>query len=64
MHIEPKPSSIPSRQQRRKFIQPALYIFGPGFLNMAEYHFMKNNGHNRFAILLSEPSIGYDWGRS
>jgi hypothetical protein len=39
----------------RKFMGAADTVFGPGFLNIAEHHFMKKNGHNRFAILLSEP---------
>ena len=45
---------------RRKFIDAGNAVFGPGFLSMAEYYFMKKNGRNPFAMLFSEPRAVYD----
>lgn len=45
---------------RKKFIEAGNSVFGPGFLSMAEYYFMKKNGHNPFAMLFSEPRAVYD----
>lgn len=45
---------------RRKFIEAGDSVFGPGFISMAEYYFMKKNGHNPFAMLFSEPRVVYD----
>jgi len=45
---------------RKKFIEAGDSLFGPGFLSMAEYYFMKKNGHNPFAMLFSEPRTVYD----
>ena len=45
---------------RKKFIEAGDSVFGPGFLSMAEYYFMKKNGHNPFAMLFSEPRAVYD----
>lgn len=45
---------------RKKFIEAGDSIFGPGFISMAEYYFMKKSGHNPFAMLFSEPRIVYD----
>ena len=45
---------------RRKFIEAGDTVFGPGFLSMAEYYFMKRTGHNPFAMLFSEPRSVYD----
>lgn len=45
---------------RKKFIEAGNSIFGPGFLSMAEYYFMKKNGHNPFAMLFSEPRTVYE----
>lgn len=45
---------------RKKFIEAGDSVFGPGFISMAEYYFMKKNGHNPFAMLFSEPRIVYD----
>lgn len=45
---------------RKKFIEAGDSIFGPGFISMAEYYFMKKNGHNPFAMLFSEPRTVYD----
>lgn len=45
---------------RKKFIEAGDSVFGPGFLSMAEYYFMKKNGHNPFAMLFSEPRTVYD----
>lgn len=45
---------------RRKFIEAGDALYGPGFLSMAEYYFMKKRGHNPFALLFSEPRIVYD----
>lgn len=49
---------------RRRFFEAGDIVFGPGFLSMAEYHFMKKNGRNPFAMLFSEPRAVYDeWVR-
>jgi hypothetical protein len=45
---------------RKKFIEAGDSVFGPGFISMAEYYFMKKNGHNPFAMLFSEPRVVYD----
>ncbi|AFU59602.1 hypothetical protein Ngar_c26810 [Candidatus Nitrososphaera gargensis Ga9.2] len=45
---------------RRKFIEAGDAVFGPGFLSMTEYYFMKKKGHSPFAMLFSEPRIVYD----
>jgi hypothetical protein len=45
---------------RKRFIEAGDSLFGPGFLSMAEYYFMKKNGHNPFAMLFSEPRTVYD----
>ena len=45
---------------RRKFIEAGDAVFGPGFLSMAEYYFVKKKGHNPFAMLFSEPRTVYD----
>lgn len=45
---------------RKKFIEAGDSVFGPGFLSMAEYYFMKKSGHNPFAMLFSEPRAVYD----
>jgi hypothetical protein len=45
---------------RKKFIEAGDSVFGPGFLSMAEYYFMKKNGHSPFAMLFSEPRTVYD----
>ncbi len=45
---------------RKKFIEAGDSVFGPGFLRMAEYYFMKKSGHNPFAMLFSEPRAVYD----
>lgn len=45
---------------RKKFIDAGDSVFGPGFISMAEYYFMKKNGHNPFAMLFSEPRIVYN----
>lgn len=45
---------------RKKFIEAGDSVFGPGFLSMAEYYFMKKSGHNPFAMLFSEPRVVYD----
>lgn len=48
------------KEVRKKFIEAGDSIFGPGFLSMTEYYFMKKNGHNPFAMLFSEPRAVYD----
>jgi len=45
---------------RKKFIEAGDSIFGPGFISLVEYYFMKKNGHNPFAMLFSEPRIVYN----
>jgi len=45
---------------RRRFIEAGDSVFGPGYLSMAEYYFMKKNGHSPFAMLFSEPRSVYD----
>lgn len=45
---------------RKKFIEAGDSIFGPGFLSMAEYYFLKKNSRNPFAMLFSEPRTVYD----
>jgi hypothetical protein len=45
---------------RRRFIEAGDSVFGPGFISMAEYYFMKKNGHSPFAMLFSEPRTVYD----
>lgn len=45
---------------RKRFIEAGDTVFGPGFLSMAEYYFMKKTGHNPFAMLFSEPRVVYD----
>ena len=49
---------------RKKFYESADAIFGPGFLSMTEYYYMKTTGYNPFAMLFSEPRVVYDeWVR-
>jgi hypothetical protein len=48
------------KAMRRKFIEAGDAVFGPGFLSMAEYYFMKKKGHSPFAMLFSEPRTVYD----
>ena len=45
---------------RKKFIEAGDSVFGPGFLSMAEYYFMRKTGYNPFAMLFSEPRTVYD----
>jgi hypothetical protein len=45
---------------RKKFFEAGDSVFGPGFLSMAEYYFMKKKGYNPFAMLFSEPRTVYD----
>ncbi|HXV47083.1 MAG TPA: hypothetical protein VD736_10470 [Nitrososphaera sp.] len=45
---------------RRGFMEAGDSVFGPGFLSMAEYYFMRKNGHSPFAMLFSEPRTVYD----
>jgi hypothetical protein len=45
---------------RKRFIEAGDSVFGPGFLSMSEYYFMKKNGHSPFAMLFSEPRAVYD----
>ncbi|HEX7031875.1 MAG TPA: hypothetical protein VF172_02635 [Nitrososphaera sp.] len=45
---------------RKKFIEAGDSVFGPGFISMAEYYFMKKIGRSPFAMLFSEPRIVYD----
>lgn len=45
---------------RKRFYDAADTVFGPGFLSMTEYYFMKKKGYNPFAMLFSEPRIVYD----
>jgi hypothetical protein len=45
---------------RKKFLEAGDSMFGPGFLSMAEYYFMKKTGYNPFAMLFSEPRVVYD----
>jgi len=45
---------------RKMFIEAGDSVFGPGFLSMAEYYFMKRTGYNPFAMLFSEPRTVYD----
>ena len=45
---------------RKRFIEAGDYMFGPGFLSMTEYYFMKKTGYNPFAMLFSEPRTVYD----
>src|SRR5262245_56228340 len=42
------------------FIDAGDSVFGPGFLSMTEYYFMKKHGHSPFALLFSEPRRVYD----
>ena len=48
------------RAVRKKFHYVADAIFGPGFLSMAEYYFIKTNGCSPFPMLFSEPRVVYD----
>jgi hypothetical protein len=48
------------KMTRRKFIEAGDAVFGPGFLSMTEYYFMKKKGHSPFAMLFSEPRTVYD----
>jgi hypothetical protein len=49
---------------RKRFYESADAIFGPGFLSMTEYYYMKRTGYNPFAMLFSEPRAVYDeWVR-
>ena len=49
---------------RKRFYEAADSVYGPGFLSMAEYYFIKNKGSSPFAMLFSEPRIVYDeWAR-
>jgi hypothetical protein len=48
------------KMMRKKFIEAGDSIFGPGFISMAEFYFMKKNGHSPFAMLFSEPRAVYD----
>jgi len=45
---------------RKRFYDAADEVFGPGFLSMTEYYFMKKKGYDPFAMLFSEPRIVYD----
>lgn len=45
---------------RKRFYEAADIVFGPGFLSMTEYYFMKKNGHGPIAMLFSEPRFVYD----
>ena len=45
---------------RKRFFEAGDSVFGPGFLSMAEYYFMKKKGYNPFAMLFSEPRTVYD----
>ena len=48
------------KEARRKFLEAGDALFGPGFITMAEYYFVKKNGRSPFAMLFSEPRIVYD----
>ena len=48
------------KMTRKRFYEAADSVFGPGFLSMAEYYFMKRTGYNPFAMLFSEPRRVYD----
>lgn len=45
---------------RKRFIEAGDSVFGPGFLIMTEYYFLKKNGRSPFAMLFSEPRTVYD----
>ncbi|MEP0826347.1 MAG: hypothetical protein HRF40_12760 [Nitrososphaera sp.] len=45
---------------RRRFIEAGDSVFGPGFITMAEYYFMKKRGRSPFAMLFSDPRVVYD----
>lgn len=52
------------KQVRKRFYESADEIFGPGFLSMTEYYYMKTTGNSPFATLFSEPRVVYDeWVR-
>ncbi|HKU49992.1 MAG TPA: hypothetical protein VJP79_08580 [Nitrososphaera sp.] len=49
---------------RKKFYEAADETFGPGFLSMTEYYYMKTKGLSPFSTLFSEPRVVYDeWVR-
>jgi hypothetical protein len=48
------------RMTRKRFYEAANSVFGPGFLSMAEYYFMRRTGCNPFSMLFSEPRQVYD----
>lgn len=45
---------------RKRFIEAGDSVFGPGFISMAEYYFMKKVGRSPFAMLFSDPRVVYD----
>ena len=48
------------RMTRKRFYEAADSVFGPGFLSMAEYYFMRRTGCDPFSTLFSEPRRVYD----
>lgn len=52
------------RGVRKRFYRVADAIFGPGFLSMAEYYFIKTTGHSPITMLFSGPRLVYDeWAK-
>lgn len=45
---------------RKRFIEVGDIEFGPGFISMTEYYFIKKTGRNPFEMLFSEPRTVYD----
>jgi hypothetical protein len=48
------------KMTRRRFIEVGDIEFGPGFISMIEYYFMRKIGQNPFVMLFSEPRTVYD----
>ena len=58
--IAPEAALDAFKAVRKRFFEAGDMVFGPGVLSMAEYYFMKKNGHSPFAMLFSEPRVVYD----
>lgn len=64
METRPDLSLDAYKAARGKFYESADKVFGPGFLSMTEYYYMRKNGTSPFATLFSEPRQVYEeWVR-
>lgn len=49
------------KRVRSRFYEAANKMFGPGFMSMVEYYYMKKTGDNLFTMLFREPSKIYGY---